>query len=188
MKTSDFYFDLPEELIAQVPLNERSKSRMMLLNKKTGEVKHEVFENILEYVNSGDCLVLNNTRVLPARIFGAREGKEESIELLLLKNLEKDRWECLVKPGKKMKIGTEVIFGDGILKATVLDILEDGNRIVEFSYKGIFNEILDKIGSMPLPPYIREKLDDKERYQTDIINLKVQQQHQQLGYILQKKY
>ncbi len=166
MKTSDFYFDLPEELIAQVPLKERAKSKMMLLNPKNGEIKHEVFENILEYVNSGDCLVLNNTRVLPARIFGFREGKEESIELLLLKNLEKDTWECLVKPGKKMKIGTEVFFGDGILKATVVDILEDGNRRVEFTYDGIFNEILDKIGSMPLPPYITKKLEDKERYQT----------------------
>ena len=166
MKTSDFYFDLPEELIAQTPLKERSKSKMMLVNKKTGKVKHEVFENILEYVNSGDCLVLNNTRVLPARIYGAREGKEEVIELLLLKNIEGDKWECLVKPGKKMKIGTEVIFNNGLLKATVLDILEDGNRIVNFEYNGIFNEILDQIGSMPLPPYITEKLDDKERYQT----------------------
>lgn len=166
MKTSDFYFDLPEELIAQVPLKERQKSRMMLLNKNTGKIKHETFENIIDYVNKGDCLVLNNTRVLPARIYGSRDGKEEVIELLLLKNIEKDKWECLVKPGKKMKIGTEVYFGEGILKATVLDILEDGNRIVKFEYKGIFNEILDKIGSMPLPPYITAKLEDKERYQT----------------------
>ncbi|MEG0074025.1 MAG: tRNA preQ1(34) S-adenosylmethionine ribosyltransferase-isomerase QueA [Clostridia bacterium] len=166
MKTSDFYFDLPEELIAQVPLENRQKSRMMMFNRKTGAVKNEIFENIVNYVNEGDCLVLNNTRVLPARIYGNRVGKEECIEVLLLKNLEGNKWECLVKPGRKMKIETKVVFGDGILEGTVIDVLEDGNRIIEFKYEGIFNVILDKIGSMPLPPYITAKLEDKERYQT----------------------
>ncbi len=168
MKTSDFYYDLPEELIAQVPLQNRVKSRMMLLSKKTGELKHEIFENITNYLEEGDCLVLNDTRVIPARIFGHREGKEEVIEVLLLHRTEGDKWECLVRPGKKMKIGSEVIFGEGenTLRAKVIDVLEDGNRIIEFTYEGIFNEILEKIGTMPLPPYIHEKLNDQERYQT----------------------
>lgn len=166
MKTSDFYYDLPHELIAQTPLKERQKSRMMVLDKKTGKTKNEHFENIVEYINEGDTIVLNDTKVLPARLFGHREKKEEMIEVLLLKQREGDVWQTLVKPGKKLKIGTEVIFDEKLLKAKVIDILEDGQRVIEFSYNGIFNEILDKLGSMPLPPYITEKLEDKDRYQT----------------------
>ena len=166
MKTSDFYYDLPQELIAQTPLKERSKSRMMVLDKDTGSIEHKSFENIIDYLNEGDTIVLNNTRVIPARLFGTRENKEEKIEFLLTKQMEEDKWECLVKPGKKAKIGTTVVFGDGILKAEVIDILEEGERIVKFKYDGIFNEILDKLGTMPLPPYITEKLKDGERYQT----------------------
>lgn len=166
MKTSDFYYDLPHELIAQTPLKERQKSRMMVLNKTTGEIKHEHFENIVEYINKGDTIVLNDTKVLPARLFGHRKDKEEMIEVLLLKQREGDIWQTLVKPGKKLQIGTEIIFDEKLLKAKVIDILEDGQRVIEFSYNGIFNEILDKLGTMPLPPYITEKLDDKDRYQT----------------------
>ncbi len=166
MKTSDFYYDLPHELIAQTPLKERQKSRMMVLNKTTGEIKHEHFENIVEYINKGDTIVLNDTKVLPARLFGHRRDKEEMIEVLLLKQREGDIWQTLVKPGKKLQIGTEIIFDEKLLKAKVIDILEDGQRVIEFSYNGIFNEILDKLGTMPLPPYITEKLDDKDRYQT----------------------
>ena len=166
MKTSDFYYDLPHELIAQTPLKERQKSRMMVLNKTTGEIKHEHFENIVEYINKGDTIVLNDTKVLPARLFGHRKNKEEMIEVLLLKQREGDIWQTLVKPGKKLQIGTEIIFDEKLLKAKVIDILEDGQRVIEFSYNGIFNEILDKLGTMPLPPYITEKLDDKDRYQT----------------------
>ncbi len=166
MKTSDFYYDLPHELIAQTPLKERQKSRMMVLNKTTGEIKHEHFENIIEYINKGDTIVLNDTKVLPARLFGHRKDKEEMIEVLLLKQREGDIWQTLVKPGKKLQIGTEIIFDEKLLKAKVIDILEDGQRVIEFSYNGIFNEILDKLGTMPLPPYITEKLDDKDRYQT----------------------
>lgn len=166
MKTSDFYYDLPHELIAQTPLKERQKSRMMVLDKTTGEIKHEHFENIIEYINKGDTIVLNDTKVLPARLFGHRRDKEEMIEVLLLKQREGDIWQTLVKPGKKLQIGTEIIFDEKLLKAKVIDILEDGQRVIEFSYNGIFNEILDKLGTMPLPPYITEKLDDKDRYQT----------------------
>lgn len=166
MKTSDFYYDLPDELIAQTPLKERQKSRMMVLEKTTGEIKHEHFENIIEYINKGDTIVLNDTKVLPARLFGHRKDKEEMIEVLLLKQREGDIWQTLVKPGKKLQIGTEIIFDEKLLKAKVIDILEDGQRVIEFSYNGIFNEILDKLGTMPLPPYITEKLEDKDRYQT----------------------
>ena len=166
MKTSDFYYDLPHELIAQTPLKERQKSRMMVLEKTTGEIKHEHFENIIEYINKGDTIVLNDTKVLPARLFGHRKDKEEMIEVLLLKQREGDIWQTLVKPGKKLQIGTEIIFDEKLLKAKVIDILEDGQRVIEFSYNGIFNEILDKLGTMPLPPYITEKLEDKDRYQT----------------------
>ncbi len=166
MKTSDFYYDLPHELIAQTPLKERQKSRMMVLNKTTGEIKHEHFENIVEYINKGETIVLNDTKVLPARLFGHRKDKEEMIEVLLLKQREGDIWQTLVKPGKKLQIGTEIIFDEKLLRAKVIDILEDGQRVIEFSYNGIFNEILDKLGTMPLPPYITEKLDDKDRYQT----------------------
>jgi len=166
MKTEDFYYDLPEELIAQHPLKERTQSRLMVLDKETGEIEHRHFKDILDYLNSGDCLVLNDTKVIPARLFGSREGKKESIEFLLLKRVEGDKWETLVKPGKKARPGSKIVFGDGILQGEVLSIGEDGTRIIEFKYKGIFEEILDKLGEMPLPPYIKEKLADKDRYQT----------------------
>ena len=166
MKTSDFNYYLPKELIAQTPLKDREKSRMMLLDKKTGKTENEIFENIGKYLKKGDTLVLNDTKVMPARIFGHREQKEEMIEVLLLKQNDGDKWQCLVKPGKKMKIGTEIIFDENLLRAKVIDVLEDGQRIIEFKYDGIFNEILDKLGTMPLPPYITEKLEDKNMYQT----------------------
>lgn len=164
MKTSDFSYDLPSELIAQHPAQKRDQSRLMLLNKKTGEINHKKFYNIIDYLNNGDVLVLNDTRVMPARIFGHRPEKNESIEILLL-NHRGDTWETLAKPGKKLKIGTEIIFSDE-LKAEVIDISEDGSRFLKFIYRGIFEEILDRLGEMPLPPYIQEKLEDKERYQT----------------------
>ena len=166
MKTKDFYYNLPEELIAQHPLEDRAESKLLVLDKITGEIQHRRFKNITEYLNSGDTLVLNDTRVLPARLFGNRLGKEESIEVLLLKRIEKDKWETLVKPGKKMKVGTVIEFGDGILKGEVLSLGEEGTRIIDFKYEGIFEEVLDQLGEMPLPPYITEKLEDKERYQT----------------------
>jgi len=166
MKTSDFYYDLPEELIAQHPIKNREESRLLILDKDTGQVEHRKFKNIIDYLYEGDCLVLNDTRVIPARLFGNREGKDEKIEFLLLKNIEGNRWETLVKPGKKVKPGGRIIFGDGLLIADVLSIEEDGTRVVEFRYDGIFEEVLDRLGEMPLPPYIKEKLEDKERYQT----------------------
>ena len=166
MKTSDFYYNLPHELIAQTPLKQRDKSRMMVLDKNTGDIVDEKLENITEYINSGDTIVLNDTKVLPARLFGHRENKEEAIEVLLLKQREGNVWQTLVKPGKKLKIGTKIIFDEKLLSANVLDILDDGQRVIEFEYSGIFNEILDKLGTMPLPPYITEKLEDKDRYQT----------------------
>ena len=165
MKTSDFYYDLPHELIAQTPLENRQKSRMMVLDRKKENVEHRIFEDILEYIEPGDTLVLNDTKVIPARLFGHRKGKEEKIEVLLLKQLTDNRWQTLVKPGKKCKIG-EIIEFDDTLKLEIKDILEDGQRVVEFMYEGIFNEILDRLGTMPLPPYITEKLEDKDRYQT----------------------
>lgn len=166
MKTSDFNYYLPEELIAQTPLKDRAKSRLLVLDKKTGKYFDRSFENIIEYLEKGDTLVLNDTKVIPARLYGHREEKEEVIEVLLLKNIENDRWEVLAKPGKKLKIGTKIIFDEALLSAVVVDILEDGERVIEFSYKGIFNEILDKLGTMPLPPYITKRLEDKDRYQT----------------------
>lgn len=166
MKTSDFYYGLPHELIAQTPLKERQKSKMMVLDRKTGKFEHKIFENITDYINQGDTIVLNDTKVMPARLFGHRQGKEEAIEVLLLKQTEGNHWQTLVKPGKKAKIGEEIIFDEKLLKAKVVDILEDGQRVVEFFYHGIFNEILDQLGMMPLPPYITEKLEDKDRYQT----------------------
>ena len=165
MKTEDFYYDLPEELIAQHPLKNRSDSRLMLLNKDNGEIEHKHFYDIINYLNPGDVLVLNNTKVMPARLFGHRENKDEKIEVLLLKQKEDDIWECLTKPGKKTKIGSKIIFSNK-LKAEVVDISEDGSRYIKFFYNGIFNEILDELGEMPLPPYIKEKLEDKSRYQT----------------------
>ncbi|WP_352417341.1 tRNA preQ1(34) S-adenosylmethionine ribosyltransferase-isomerase QueA [Clostridium tertium] len=166
MKVSDFDFDLPEELIAQHPLEKRDSSRLMVLDKNTGEIEHKSFHDVVEYLNEGDTLVLNNTRVMPARLIGEKEGTGGKIELLLLKRIESDRWECLAKPGKRAKIGQKFTFGEGKLKCTVVDIVEEGNRIIEFSYEGIFEQVLDELGEMPLPPYITEKLEDKERYQT----------------------
>ena len=165
MKTSDFYFNLPEEQIAQVPLTDRTSSRLMVLDKQTGETKHQHFYDIIDYLNEGDCLVLNDTRVIPARLFGARPSGGK-VEFLLLTRKDEKRWEVLVKPGKKARVGDEIIFGEGLLKAKVEEIIEDGNRIVSFEYEGIFEEVLDRLGEMPLPPYIHEKLEDKERYQT----------------------
>ena len=165
MKTSDFYFNLPEEQIAQVPLTDRTSSKLMVLDKQTGETKHQHFYDIIDYLNEGDCLVLNDTRVIPARLFGARPSGGK-VEFLLLTRKDEKRWEVLVKPGKKARVGDEIIFGEGLLKAKVEEIIEDGNRIVSFEYEGIFEEVLDQLGEMPLPPYIHEKLEDKERYQT----------------------
>ncbi len=166
MKTSDFYFDLPQELIAQDPLEDRSSSRLLMVNKNSGETKHEVFRNVTDYLKPGDCLVLNNTRVLPARLLGVKEETGAAVEVLLLKRRENDIWETLVKPGKKMRPGAKLSFGDGRLKAEVLDVVEEGNRLVQFTYEGIFEEVLDSLGEMPLPPYITHKLQDKNRYQT----------------------
>ncbi|MDO5336066.1 MAG: tRNA preQ1(34) S-adenosylmethionine ribosyltransferase-isomerase QueA [Eubacteriales bacterium] len=166
MKTSDFYYDLPKELIAQDPLKDRSSSRLLHLNPATGEIEHTVFTHILDYLNPGDCLVINDTKVIPARLYGHKEDTGAVIELLLLKRREKDIWETLVKPGKKARPGAKIIFGDGILKGEILDIVDEGNRLIQFSYEGIFEEILDKLGEMPLPPYITHKLQDKNRYQT----------------------
>lgn len=166
MKTSDFYFDLPQELIAQDPLEDRSSSRLLMVNKNNGKTKHEVFRNVIDYLKPGDCLVLNNTRVLPARLLGVKEETGVAVEVLLLKRRENDIWETLVKPGKKMRPGAKLSFGDGRLKAEVLDVVEEGNRLVQFTYEGIFEEVLDSLGEMPLPPYITHKLQDKNRYQT----------------------
>ena len=166
MKKSDFYFDLPPELIAQDPLEDRSSSRLLCLDKETGEVIHRHFRDILDYLRPGDCLVLNNTKVIPARLLGVKEDTGAHVEVLLLKRREKDVWETLVKPGKKCKAGAKLSFGDGLLKATVLETVEEGNRLISFEYEGIFEEILDKLGEMPLPPYITHKLQDKNRYQT----------------------
>ena len=166
MKTSDFDFYLPEELIAQHPLEKRDYSRLMVLDKATGEIEHKHFYDVIEYLNSGDTLVLNNTRVMPARLIGEKSESGGKIEFLLLKRIEGYKWECLAKPGKRAKIGTEFTFGEGKLKCKVVDIVEEGNRIIEFSYEGIFEQVLDELGEMPLPPYITERLDDRERYQT----------------------
>ena len=163
---SDFYFDLPEELIAQDPLEDRSSSRLLVLDKETGETSHHIFKEVINYLNPGDCLVLNNTKVIPARLIGHKEDTGAAIEVLLLKRKENDIWETLVKPGKKCKPGTKIVFGEGLLHATVLETVEDGNRLIRFSYEGIFEEILDRLGEMPLPPYITHKLQDKNRYQT----------------------
>lgn len=166
MDVKDFYYELPPELIAQDPLKDRSSSRLMVLGREDGSIEHHVFREIVDYLYPGDCLVINNTKVLPARLFGAKEGTQAGIELLLLKRLDGDRWETLVKPGKKAKIGTKIQFGEGILTGEIVDIVEEGNRIIQFSYTGIFEEILDQLGEMPLPPYITHRLEDKQRYQT----------------------
>ena len=166
MKTSDFYYDLPEELIAQDPLEDRSSSRLMHLNRETGEISHHHFREILQFLRPGDCLVINDTKVIPARLYGHKEETGALIEILLLKRREKDIWECLVKPGKKARPGARLTFGNGILKGEILDIVDEGNRLIQFEYEGIFEEILDQLGEMPLPPYITHKLKDKNRYQT----------------------
>ncbi len=166
LKKSDFYFDLPEELIAQDPLEDRSGSRLLLLNKYDGSTEHHIFKEIIDYLRPGDCLVLNNTKVLPARLMGVKEDTGAAIELLLLKRKEKDIWETLVRPGKKARPGTHIVFGDGCLRAEIIKIAEEGNRLVRFTYDGIFEEVLDRLGEMPLPPYITHKLQDKNRYQT----------------------
>ena len=165
MKVSEFNYELPEELIAQTPIEKRDESRLMVLNKEKQTIEHKKFKDIISYLKPGDVLVRNNTKVIPARLYGKKETGA-NVEFLLLKNIEKDIWQCIVRPGNKLHIGTKVIFGDGILKATILEIMEGGTRKVEFSYKGIFNEILDQIGLMPLPPYIHEQLKQKDRYQT----------------------
>ncbi len=166
MKLSEFSYDLPKELIAQDPLEDRTSSRLMLLDRNSGEVRHDIFSNIIDHLNPGDCLVLNDTKVIPARLIGTRQGTGAQIEVLLLKRLENDVWETLVKPGKKARPGCEIVFGDGLLKAKITDILQEGNRLVRFQYDGIFEEILDQLGQMPLPPYITHQLKDRSRYQT----------------------
>lgn len=166
MDVKEFDFDLPEELIAQDPLEDRSSSRLLVLDKHTGEIEHHHFRDILGYLHKGDCLVINDTKVIPARLFGSKEGTEAKIEVLLLKRRENDIWETLVKPGKKCKPGTVINFGDGILTGTVIDVVDEGNRLIQFKYDGIFEEILDQLGQMPLPPYITHQLKDKNRYQT----------------------
>ena len=166
MNVKDYDYDLPEELIAQDPLEDRSSSRLMVLDRQTGDVEHRHFTDILEYLHPGDCLVINNTKVIPARLFGVKEDTQAKIEVLLLKRKENDIWEKLVKPGKKAKPGTKLVFGDGLLTAEVVDVVEEGNRLIQFHYDGIFEEILDQLGQMPLPPYITHQLKDKNRYQT----------------------
>ena len=168
MDLHDFYYDLPEELIAQDPLSDRSSSRLMVLDKNTGAIEHKIFRDITEYLKPGDCLVINDTKVIPARLIGEKEGTGAAIEVLLLKRLEdrQDTWEVLVKPGKKCKVGARIVFGGGKLTGEIIDIVEEGNRLIQFSYDGIFEEILDELGQMPLPPYITQKLEDKNRYQT----------------------
>lgn len=166
MRKEDFNFDLPEELIAQDPLEDRSSSRLLVLDKETGKTEHHVFREIIDYLETGDCLVINDTKVIPARLIGSKIGTDAKIEVLLLKRKENDVWETLVKPGKKAKIGTRISFGDGLLVGEVVDIVEEGNRLIHFEYEGIFEEILDRLGQMPLPPYITHQLEDKNRYQT----------------------
>lgn len=166
MNVKDFYFDLPEELIAQDPLEKRDNSRLMVLDQKTGEIEHKVFYEIIEELQAGDCLVINDTKVIPARLYGVKEDTGAQIEVLLLKRRDKDLWEVLVKPGKKARPGAVIVFGDGQLKGEIVDIVDEGNRLIRFQYEGIFEEVLDRLGEMPLPPYITHKLQDKNRYQT----------------------
>ena len=166
MNLKDFNYDLPEELIAQDPLEDRSSSRLMVLHKDTGSIEHKIFRDIIDYLNPGDCLVINDTKVIPARLMGIKEDTGAAIEVLLLKRNADDVWECLVKPGKKARTGARIVFGEGLLVGEIVDVIEDGNRMIKFHYEGIFEEILDKLGQMPLPPYITHKLQDKNRYQT----------------------
>ena len=166
LSTADYFFDLPQELIAQDPMEKRDECRLLVMDKETGKVEHHVFNEVINYLEPGDCLVLNNTKVIPARLLGVKEETGAAVEILLLKRKEADVWETLVKPGKKLRIGAKVSFGDGILKAEIIDVLEDGNRLVRFYYDGIWEEVLDKLGEMPLPPYITHKLQDRNMYQT----------------------
>ena len=166
MDLRDFNYELPEELIAQDPLEDRSSSRLMVLHKETGKIEHKIFKDIIYYLNPGDCLVINDTKVIPARLMGVKEDTGAAIEVLLLKRNADDVWECLVKPGKKARTGARIVFGEGLLTGEIVDVIEDGNRMIKFHYEGIFEEILDKLGQMPLPPYITHKLQDKNRYQT----------------------
>ena len=166
MKTSDFYYDLPKELIAQDPLRDRSASRLMVLDRETGEIEHHIFREITHFLRSGDCLVLNDTKVIPARLYGTKEETGAAIEVLLLKRMGNDTWETLVRPGKKAKPGTRLVFGDGSLRGEVVEVVEEGNRLIHFEYEGIFEEVLDRLGEMPLPPYITHKLEDRSRYNT----------------------
>lgn len=166
MKRQDFYYELPEELIAQDPLEDRQSSRLLVLDKESGAISHRIFREVADYLKEGDCLVINDTKVIPARLIGSREGTNAKIEILLLKRKENNVWETLVKPGKKAKVGTRIIFGEGLLTGEVTDIVEEGNRLIRFTYEGIFEEILDQLGQMPLPPYITHQLEDKNRYQT----------------------
>ena len=166
MNVKDFYFDLPQEQIAQDPLEDRSSSRLLVLDRETGEREHKIFKDIVDYLKPGDCLVLNNTKVIPARLYGEKEGTQAKIEILLLKRKENDVWETLVKPGKKARPGAVIDFGEGLLTGEIIDVVDEGNRLIQFHYEGIFEEILDQLGEMPLPPYITHKLQDKNRYQT----------------------
>lgn len=166
MDIKDFYYDLPPELIAQTPLEDRTASRLMVLDRKTHEISHRHFYDIADFLNPGDCLVMNNTRVIPARLYGVKEGSGGKIEFLLLKRINIDTWEVILKPGRKARVGSRFVFGEGLLKAEVIEVREDGNRIVRFEFDGVWEEILDTLGEMPLPPYIKEKLQDKNRYQT----------------------
>ena len=166
MKIEEFDFNLPEELIAQHPNDKRDEARLMVLNRKNKTIDDKIFKDIIDYLNEGDCLVINNTKVIPARLYGKKVDSDINVEILLLKRVEEDIWEVIVKPGRRLKSGAEIIFGDNLLKGTIIDVLENGNRRIKFEYKGIFNEILDKIGLMPLPPYIKEKLKDNDSYQT----------------------
>lgn len=166
MDLRDFNYELPEELIAQDPLEDRSSSRLMVLHKETGKIEHKIFKDIIDYLNPGDCLVINDTKVIPARLMGVKKDTGAAIEVLLLKRNADDVWECLVKPGKKARTGARIVFGEGLLTGEIVDVIEDGNRMIKFHYEGIFEEILDKLGQMPLPPYITHKLQDKNRYQT----------------------
>lgn len=166
MKRQDFYYELPEELIAQDPLEDRQSSRLLVLDKESGAISHRIFRDITDYLREGDCLVVNDTKVIPARLIGSKEGTNAKIEILLLKRRENNVWETLVKPGKKAKVGARIVFGEGLLTGEVIDIVEEGNRLIRFTYEGIFEEILDQLGQMPLPPYITHQLEDKNRYQT----------------------
>lgn len=166
MNVSDFNYELPKDLIAQDPLEKRSESRLMVLDKATGKVTHKHFYDIIEYINEGDCLIINNTKVIPARLYGVKEDTGAAIEILLLKRVDGNTWECLSRPGKKARVGARIVFGEGLLTGEIVDVVEEGNRLIRFEYDGIFEEILDKLGEMPLPPYITHKLQDKSRYQT----------------------